>query len=204
MTAWKEALPDADWPGLGRCPERPETYSDSQRSERLAAYAAQKEWRRLADAYYQALHSNPSYRQAALEFVEKQRRDPQSIEDVWLYRDKTIRVESSEPESLRDKDTEAILVKHYVLRQQRHYERVRREVGALEHLERLEGTSREPIPDSVRLFVWQRDRGQCTKCGSQERLEFDHIIPVSEGGSSTERNVQLLCETCNRSKGAAI
>jgi 5-methylcytosine-specific restriction endonuclease McrA len=28
--------------------------------------------------------------------------------------------------------------------------------------------------------------------GAQEDLEFDHIIPVSMGGSSTERNLQLL------------
>jgi 5-methylcytosine-specific restriction endonuclease McrA len=60
------------------------------------------------------------------------------------------------------------------------------------------------IAESVRLFIWQRDRGQCVKCGSQKRLEFDHIIPIAEGGSSTERNIQLLCETCNRSKGVTI
>ena len=71
-------------------------------------------------------------------------------------------------------------------------------------MEKLTGTFRESIPDKVRLFVWQRDKGQCVKCGSRERLEFDHIIPVVEGGSSTERNVQLLCEACNRSKGATI
>jgi 5-methylcytosine-specific restriction endonuclease McrA len=35
-------------------------------------------------------------------------------------------------------------------------------------------------------------------------LEFDHIIPVTSGGSSTERNVQLLYESCNRSKGSTI
>lgn len=71
-------------------------------------------------------------------------------------------------------------------------------------MEKLQGVSREPIPDSVRLFVWQRDKGQCVKCGSQERLEFDHIIPLAAGGSNTERNIQLLCGACNRSKGATI
>jgi len=44
----------------------------------------------------------------------------------------------------------------------------------------------------------------CVECGSQERLEYDHIIPVSKGGSNTERNIQLLCEKCNRGKAAAI
>jgi 5-methylcytosine-specific restriction endonuclease McrA len=71
-------------------------------------------------------------------------------------------------------------------------------------MEKLEGTPREPISEAVRLFVWQRDGGKCVKCGARERLEFDHIIPVTAGGSSTERNVQLLCESCNRSKGATI
>jgi len=40
--------------------------------------------------------------------------------------------------------------------------------------------------------------------GSNERLEFDHIIPVSKGGSNTARNIELRCEACNRRKGAAI
>ncbi len=71
-------------------------------------------------------------------------------------------------------------------------------------MEKLEDFAREPIPDSVRLFVWQRDQGCCVKCGSQERLEFDHIIPIVAGGSNTDRNIQLLCESCNRSKGATI
>jgi 5-methylcytosine-specific restriction endonuclease McrA len=63
---------------------------------------------------------------------------------------------------------------------------------------------RKYIPEEVRHEVWRRDRGRCVQCGSQEKLEFDHIIPVSKGGSSTARNLQLLCERCNRSKGADI
>jgi 5-methylcytosine-specific restriction endonuclease McrA len=83
-------------------------------------------------------------------------------------------------------------------------ERIQREVETLENYERLEGAAREPIPEEVPLFVWRRDKGQCVQCGSRERLEFDHVIPVISGGSSTERNVQLLCESCNRSKGATV
>ncbi|MFA5223626.1 MAG: HNH endonuclease [Candidatus Omnitrophota bacterium] len=59
---------------------------------------------------------------------------------------------------------------------------------------------RKPISDEVKMYVWQRDGGKCVKCGSKESLEYDHIIPFSKGGSSTERNIQLLCEKCNRSK----
>jgi hypothetical protein len=73
-----------------------------------------------------------------------------------------------------------------------------------------EGTTAEiarldrQISVEVRREVWRRDQGRCTTCGSQDRLEFDHIIPVAIGGSNTVRNVQLLCECCNREKGATL
>jgi len=57
------------------------------------------------------------------------------------------------------------------------------------------------ISRQVMTEVWNRDGGKCVKCGSQIGLEFDHIIPVSKGGSSTVNNVQLLCQQHNRSKG---
>ena len=63
---------------------------------------------------------------------------------------------------------------------------------------------RKSLPNSVKLLVWERDRGRCVKCGRDEDLEYDHIIPVSKGGSNTEKNIQLLCVACNRSKGANL
>jgi hypothetical protein len=59
---------------------------------------------------------------------------------------------------------------------------------------------RRSIPKSVQREVWRRDQGRCVSCGSRENLEYDHIIPVSKGGANTVRNIQLLCEHCNRSK----
>ena len=60
------------------------------------------------------------------------------------------------------------------------------------------------IPQEVKDKVWNRDGGKCAECGSNQNLEFDHIIPFSKGGANTYRNVQLLCEPCNRSKSASI
>ena len=71
-------------------------------------------------------------------------------------------------------------------------------------VEPLPVRDRLPIPDDAKLFVWQRDNGRCVICGSQEKLEYDHIIPISKGGSNTARNIQLLCEKHNRSKGADL
>ncbi len=59
---------------------------------------------------------------------------------------------------------------------------------------------REQIQQHIKDKVWQRDSGMCVQCGSNEKLEFDHIIPFSKGGSSSYRNLQLLCEPCNRKK----
>jgi hypothetical protein len=63
---------------------------------------------------------------------------------------------------------------------------------------------REALSERVRHEVWRRDQGRCVDCGSRERLEFDHIIPLSRGGSNTARNIELRCEVCNRRKAATI
>jgi hypothetical protein len=63
---------------------------------------------------------------------------------------------------------------------------------------------RERISAAVRRAVWVRDQGKCVSCGSRERLEYDHIIPVAQGGGNTERNIELLCEKCNRTKSDSI
>ena len=67
-----------------------------------------------------------------------------------------------------------------------------------------EKNKRKPIPKSVQREVWRRDQAKCQECGSKENLEYDHIIPVSKGRANTVRNIQLLCEKHNRSKGANI
>lgn len=86
------------------------------------------------------------------------------------------------------------------------YEKKRRKIEVLEASkpDNSKSSQRERIAETVRHEVWRRDQGKCVECGSNENLEFDHIIPVSRGGSNTARNLQLLCESCNRRKSDSI
>ena len=61
------------------------------------------------------------------------------------------------------------------------------------------------IPTSVKVTVWERDRGQCVLCGKKENLHYDHELPYSKGGTSlTDKNIRLLCAKCNLSKSSKI
>lgn len=47
----------------------------------------------------------------------------------------------------------------------------------------------------------------CAKCrisGNETRLEADHIVPISLGGSNYITNIQPLCRSCNASKHTKV
>jgi hypothetical protein len=102
-------------------------------------------------------------------------------------------------------DEATMMIKEHFYKQNEKFTKLQKEIELFEKIDSMEiQSSREPIPESVRFVVWRRDEGKCVKCGSNKGLEFDHIIPFSKGGSSTERNLQLLCEKCNREKSSKI
>jgi 5-methylcytosine-specific restriction endonuclease McrA len=43
--------------------------------------------------------------------------------------------------------------------------------------------------------------GKCASCGSEENLTMDHVVPLSWGGGHNPENIQVLCGSCNSSKG---
>ena len=60
----------------------------------------------------------------------------------------------------------------------------------------------DPVGESLRYEILTRDR-VCQLCGAtkeQERLEVDHIVPRSKGGTNDPGNLQVLCAPCNRGK----
>lgn len=40
----------------------------------------------------------------------------------------------------------------------------------------------------------------CAICGCKNRIELDHIVPISRGGRHSVGNLQPLCKSCNVSK----
>jgi len=63
---------------------------------------------------------------------------------------------------------------------------------------------RRPIPQSVRVEVFERDGWRCLTCGDLEDLTVDHIHPVARGGSDELSNFQTLCRRCNSRKGVSV
>ncbi len=121
--------------------------------------------------------------------------DEQRRRRWWWFRDEFY----WEDDAYEAREVQALILE----REGQKGRRLKRAMALLEQGE-LSASAREPISDEVRAFVWNRDGGRCIRCGSQDRLEFDHIIPVALGGANTARNLQLLCEICNRSKGASV
>lgn len=69
--------------------------------------------------------------------------------------------------------------------------------------------NRSQSPDRPPTHVWRvirdrifrRDDFTCTYCRQRGgKLECDHIIPVSKGGSHEDDNLTTSCFTCNRDK----
>ncbi len=69
------------------------------------------------------------------------------------------------------------------------------------------GPQQRPRPtfsDSDKQFVYERQKGLCKGCKEKlplKTLEMDHIIPYSRGGTDKPSNLQMLCGSCNKSKG---
>jgi hypothetical protein len=121
-------------------------------------------------------------------------------ENLFYYRGGTFRISGSQ--TAYPEEHKKLLVLREVDKERKEFERLRSLYNS--DASKEAGRKRKPIPQEVRIAVWRRDEGKCVECGSKESLEYDHIIPFSKGGSDSVRNIQLLCENCNREKSNKI
>lgn len=142
-----------------------------------------------AAAYERLLRDAASQPQPVLDDPERKRR--------WWFFDGEAYWE--------DQGFDAIQAQALILeRRSQKSRRVQRAVALMQQHDPPPSPARDVIAEEVRLAVWRRDAGRCVSCGSKERLQFDHVIPVALGGAGTVDNLQLLCATCNGAKGAAL
>lgn len=59
------------------------------------------------------------------------------------------------------------------------------------------------FPDKIKRAVYEKQNGKCAFCGNSfpiERMQGDHIIAWSNGGTTVIENCQMLCAQCNGTK----
>lgn len=67
----------------------------------------------------------------------------------------------------------------------------------------LRSVSRKKIVRFSRMNVLTRDNWQCQYCGRKfptNKLNYDHVIPRSQGGKTVWENIVSSCYTCNEKK----
>ena len=57
------------------------------------------------------------------------------------------------------------------------------------------------ITEGTREKLFKRHRGACIVCGSSAQIVIDHVRARAVGGPDDDWNLQLLCKSCNSSKG---
>lgn len=60
---------------------------------------------------------------------------------------------------------------------------------------------KKPISTKIIKQVFKKYGFKCMKCGSEEKLQIDHIKSEYCGGKTEIDNLQVLCKFCNQSKG---
>ncbi len=78
-----------------------------------------------------------------------------------------------------------------------------------EYLLEYHHTRRAAYADATGTFTWMDfyekcaiQEWKCTYCKQEKKLEPDHIIPISRGGTNNLENITPACRECNSQKRA--
>jgi 5-methylcytosine-specific restriction endonuclease McrA len=75
--------------------------------------------------------------------------------------------------------------------------------AALRRLERSRGNGAAYTIEEWRLLL-DFFGPTCLKCGAEQNISADHVIPLALGGVDAIVNIQPLCRTCNSQKQATV
>lgn len=172
------------------------------KDEKLANEKALEEKRRLRfedqqrekrDKEKSILEKQQREKELELNRILAQKRSQENIELKKREKDRSFkeRIKRELLEKERKKELESQAIQELI------------ESGAISDNYSLQN-KREPIPSHIKEAVWKRDKQCCVDCGRTDKLEFDHNIPVSKGGSNSINNIRILCQECNRRKSNRI
>lgn len=143
-----------------------------------------KECKRAEDRAYAALHTEERV-QKALAWAKA---NPERHRENTRRHARARRARDPQGENARARE-----------RYRRHWEKIRSYEKA--YAQRKRNGGRLPTDSEIRLH--QEIFGTvCIRCGSEDRVVLDHVIPLSKEGTNSIVNRQPLCHSCNSSKGA--
>jgi hypothetical protein len=99
---------------------------------------------------------------------------------VWLFQDFIYNVTGY----IQEEEGKLLVLEEFD-RERKLFEKLKIKFSAEE--QKGSTLTRPKIPEKVKVEVWRRDGGICSRCGNREKLEYDHIVPVSRGRSNTSR-----------------
>ena len=179
-------------------------------------YAENAEARRAAAREYRKANPDKA-KQAAKRHYEKNR-DALITKRREYYRAnieaerKAARIRSRETYSDRRDNMVEYLREYYAENKEAHSQRSKRWREAnqekckqyhVNRKSRLKGADGHHTADDIER-IRQDQADQCNACAcdlSETGFHVDHIVALSKGGSNWPENLQLLCPTCNLSKG---
>ena len=123
-----------------------------------------------------------------------------SLQRYWFYKKYLLWVNRN---CISEDDYKYINLKveEFVSYGNEEFQRLKDKVNRIKELTAPRGNKRNNIKDEILSFILKRDREECVTCGSKDNLQFDHILPLSKGGSDEPENLRILCRSCNLSRG---
>lgn len=188
-----------------RDPEKEREYQRAYREANAERISAQKAERRINDrenvlarerAYY---HANKERRKEARK--ESARRRKEKIDAYQrAYREKNLDT-LKEAAKLRYRKNPQIIIERSALWAKANP--LAKRVQTIRRRARLRAADGRHTAAELQTLM-QRQRNKCASCKDplKDGFDVDHIVPLSKGGSNDILNIQLLCHSCNRSKGA--